>query len=203
MRFNSSLYQKTVGELKSVKKKSNSLIEYFQSKINYYAHVITPYNFVKYLLCPKQLEWYENKQNYFIDAYVIIWLFIFMIFLKFGNIKNIWLFYVLVVVRFIDMFSVYLQSMGISTLKIQSGIRSLILSLINYGEIIFIFAVIYKIWAGKSGVEALYISIFAMTTIHRTEGVPQYILAIQSLLGVFFVAIIIAMVVGYISKKED
>lgn len=165
-----------------------------------------------------------TKSSAFVDAWVSFWFFLSFAVLYTYNLTwelFQWFVVALAILRVLELVVYSLSVLLVDPFTkgdyaLSSYRRSLILSLMNYVEIMTWFAVIYHHFSScfkdeslvlKSATGSLYYSLVTMSTLGYGEIVPlndgaRGVIVVQTLIGVFLIVLIVSRIISYLPTPQ-
>lgn len=155
------------------------------------------------------------------EAYILTWFAIELVLLVVAEIEvgwPLWIPRVLASIRIIDIFqssvnlSVFDQLRTDERVVISSAVRTLVLSFLNYLELLICFGIVYvtmldKLAGADGWMDAIYFSVVTQLTIGfgdiRPLGVARLVSAMQGLVAVAFTILILGRIVSVLPKIES
>ncbi len=155
------------------------------------------------------------------EAYILAWFAIELLLLLVAEIEvgwPLWIPRVLASIRIIDIFqssvnlSVFDQLRTDEQVVISSAVRTLVLSFLNYLELLICFGIVYvtmldKLSGADGWMDAIYFSVVTQLTIGfgdiRPLGVARFVSAMQGLVAVAFTILILGRIVSVLPKIES
>jgi hypothetical protein len=156
-----------------------------------------------------------------VEAYILSWIAIELLLLAFAALEAgwpLWIPRLLATVRILDIFqtmvnlSVFDQLRSRGKLMISNAVRTLVLSFLNYIELLVLFGILYTtinpLLVGSEGwLDALYFSIVTQLTIGygdiRPIGAARVVTAMQGLIAVAFTILIFGRIVSVLPRIES
>lgn len=154
------------------------------------------------------------------EAYVLSWFAIELLLLLVAEIEvgwPLWIPRVLATIRILDIFqssvnlSVFDQLRTEERVVISSAVRTLVLSFLNYMELLICFGIVYvtmleKLDGAEGWMDALYFSVVTQLTIGfgdiKPLGVARFVSSMQGLIAVAFTILILGRIVSVLPKIE-
>lgn len=178
---------------------SPSLVVGIKGLIVFYSRYLSPPSSFKRLLCEKQRRFARAITP---ELWVLGWFTCLLILSMMGT-RNLFLMYFFVYLL-ADMLLYHLYSLTVPSEGFFDGFRSVFLAIINYFEIIFIFSIYYFRFGVPRG-DSLYLSVATITSLGadsaKYSNVPQWLFASEAIIGVFFIALVIAKFINISVKK--
>jgi len=155
------------------------------------------------------------------EAYILTWFAIELLLLFVAEIEMgwpLWIPRVLATIRIVDIFqssvnlSVFDQLRTDERVVISSAVRTLVLSFLNYLELLICFGIVYvsmldKLSGADGWMDAIYFSVVTQLTIGfgdiRPLGVARFVSATQGLVAVAFTILILGRIVSVLPKIES
>jgi len=155
------------------------------------------------------------------EAYILSWFAIELLLLLVAEIEvgwPLWIPRVLASIRIVDIFqssvnlSVFDQLRTDERVVISSAVRTLVLSFLNYFELLICFGIVYvtmleKLSGADGWMDAIYFSVVTQLTIGfgdiRPLGVARFVSATQGLVAVAFTILILGRIVSVLPKIES
>lgn len=155
------------------------------------------------------------------EAYIITWLVIELLLLLLEEIDvgwPLWIPRVLATIRILDIFqssvnlSVFDQLRTDERVVISSAVRTLVLSFLNYLELLICFGIVYvtmleKLEGADGWLDAIYFSVVTQLTIGfgdiKPVGVARFVASAQGLVAVAFTILILGRIVSVLPKIES
>lgn len=155
------------------------------------------------------------------EAYILVWFAIELLLLLVAEIEvgwPLWIPRVLATIRILDIFqssvnlSVFDQLRTEERVMISSAVRTLVLSFLNYLELLICFGIVYvtmlsKLHGAEGWMDAIYFSVVTQLTIGygdiRPIGAARVVSAIQGLIAVAFTILILGRIVSVLPKIES
>jgi hypothetical protein len=188
-------------ESNAEKKNKPSIVLCIRDLIQIYAEYISPPSLFKFTLCKEQ----RDIISALVPEVYVAFCFSALLIILLNIPTNTLLLAIIISFRLFDIFVYALSTLFVSPEKLFDPFRSVLIALINYIEIIFVFSIWYK-WSGI--VYPFYTSVCVITPLGVTEGTAKifssniwlsFISGLEALIGVFFVAIVIARFVNALS----
>jgi Ion channel len=154
------------------------------------------------------------------EAYIITWFVIELLLLLVVEIEvgwPLWIPRVLATIRILDIFqasvnlSVFDQLRTDERVVISSAVRTLVLSFLNYLELLICFGIVYvtmleKLEGAEGWLDAIYFSVVTQLTIGfgdiRPIGVARFVASAQGLVAVAFTILILGRIVSVLPRIE-
>lgn len=154
------------------------------------------------------------------EAYSTTWLVIELLLLLVAEIEvgwPLWIPRVLATIRILDIFqssvnlSVFDQLRTDERVVISSAVRTLVLSFLNYLELLICFGIVYvtmleKLDGAAGWLDAIYFSVVTQLTIGfgdiRPVGVARFVASVQGLVSVAFTILILGRIVSVLPRIE-
>jgi hypothetical protein len=155
------------------------------------------------------------------ELYILTWFVIEALLLLFAELEAgwpLWIPRVLATIRILDIFqsavnlSVFDQLRTDERVVISSAVRTLVLSFLNYLELLICFGIVYVTMLGQlagaeTWLDAIYYSVVTQLTIGygdiRPVGTARFVSAIQGLVAVAFTILILGRIVSVLPKIES
>ncbi len=155
------------------------------------------------------------------EAYILSWFVIELLLLVVADIEvgwPLWIPRVLASIRILDIFqssvnlSVFDQLRTDERVVISSAVRTLVLSFLNYLELLICFGIVYvtlldRLSGAEGWLDAMYFSVVTQLTIGfgdiRPLGVARVVAAAQGLIAVAFTILILGRIVSVLPKIES
>ena len=155
------------------------------------------------------------------EAYVLSWFAIELLLLLFVEVEvswPLWISRVLATIRILDIFqssvnlSVFDQLRTDERVVISSAVRTLVLSFLNYLELLICFGIVYttmleQLHGAEGWMDAMYFSIVTQLTIGygdiRPLGMARFVSGAQGLVAVAFTILILGRIVAVLPKIES
>lgn len=156
-----------------------------------------------------------------IEIYIISWFVTELVLLEVAELEvgwSLWIPRVLATIRIFDIFQssvnlgVFDQLRARGQLMISNAVRTLVLSFLNYLELLVLFGILYttilpSLHGADSWADALYYSIVTQLTIGygdiRPVGVARFVSAVQGLISVGFTILILGRIVSVLPRIES
>lgn len=206
-----------------------SLITWFFERVFWLLHQLSPSRMVggsrvahvssaEFRQNPKGAAAARSRRK---EAYIVSWFVIELLLLVVAEIEAgwpLWIPRILATVRIIDIFqssvnlSVFDQLRTDERVVISSAVRTLVLSFLNYIELLVCFGIVYvtmldKLAGADGWVDAMYFSVVTQLTIGfgdiRPLGVARLVTAMQGLVSVAFTILILGRIVAVLPKIES
>ena len=167
---------------------------------------------------PKQATALRSRRK---EAYILTWFAIELLLLLVTELEvgwPLWIPRVLATIRILDIFqssvnlSVFDQLRTEDRVVISSAVRTLVLSFLNYLELLICFGIVYvtmlsKLAGAESWMDAIYFSVVTQLTIGygdiRPLGEARFVAAMQGLIAVAFTILILGRIVSVLPKIES
>ncbi|WP_396201908.1 potassium channel family protein [Gemmatimonas sp.] len=167
---------------------------------------------------PKQATALRSRRK---EAYILTWFAIELLLLLVTELEvgwPLWIPRVLATIRILDIFqssvnlSVFDQLRTEERVVISSAVRTLVLSFLNYLELLICFGIVYvtmlsKLAGAESWMDAIYFSVVTQLTIGygdiRPLGEARFVAAMQGLIAVAFTILILGRIVSVLPKIES
>jgi hypothetical protein len=214
--------------LQGQKLREYSLITWFFERIFWLLHQLSPARLVRrsrdaHVSSPSfRADPHAStvRRSRRVEAYIIAWLAIEMALVTAIAVQAAWPSWItraLAITRLLDIFqqsvnmSVFDQLRSDERLVISSAVRTLVLSFLNYLELIVCFAVLYATWPGTligstSWLDDLYFSIVTQLTIGygdiRPVGPARFVSNAQGLVSVIFTILMLGRIVSVLPKID-
>ncbi len=155
------------------------------------------------------------------ESYILVWFIIELLLLLVAEIEvgwPLWIPRLLACIRIVDIFqssvnlSVFDQLRTDERIVIASAVRTLVLSFLNYLELLICFGIVYvtmleKLSGADGWMDAIYFSVVTQLTIGfgdiRPLGVARFVSATQGLVAVAFTILILGRLVSVLPKIES
>ena len=206
-----------------------SIITWFFERVFWLLHQLSPSRMVggsrlahvnseAFRQNPKQATALRSRRK---EAYILAWFAIELLLLLLAEIDvgwPLWIPRVLATIRILDIFqssvnlSVFDQLRTEERVVISSAVRTLVLSFLNYLELLICFGIVYVTMLGKlegadSWMDAIYFSVVTQLTIGygdiRPLGEARFVSSMQGLVAVAFTILILGRIVSVLPKIES
>ena len=167
---------------------------------------------------PKQATALRSRRK---ELYILTWFAIELLLLLFTELDAAWPLWiprVLATIRILDIFqssvnlSVFDQLRTDERVVISSAVRTLVLSFLNYLELLICFGIVYvtileQLAGADTWLDAIYFSVVTQLTIGygdiRPVGTARFVSAMQGLVAVAFTILILGRIVSVLPKIES
>lgn len=209
--------------------KAYSIITWFFERLFWGMHMISPSRLAggsrvthvhseAFRLDPKAATKRRSRR---IEIYIISWFITELVLLAVAELEAgwpLWIPRVLAVIRIFDIFQssvnlgVFDQLRARGQLMISNAVRTLVLSFLNYLELLVLFGILYttilpSLIGAETWADALYFSIVTQLTIGygdiRPVGVARFVSALQGLIAVAFTILILGRIVSVLPRIES
>ena len=206
-----------------------SIITWFFERVFWFLHQLSPsrvaggsrvahVNSEAFRQNPKQATAIRSRRK---ELYILTWFVIEMLLLLFAELEAgwpLWIPRVLATIRILDIFqssvnlSVFDQLRTDERVVISSSVRTLVLSFLNYLELLICFGIVYVTMLGQlagaeTWLDAIYYSVVTQLTIGygdiRPVGTARFVSAMQGLVAVAFTILILGRIVSVLPKIES
>lgn len=167
---------------------------------------------------PKQATALRSRRK---EAYILTWFAIELLLLVLADIEvgwPLWIPRLLATIRILDIFqssvnlSVFDQLRTDERVVISSAVRTLVLSFLNYLELLICFGIVYvtmlsKLHGAEGWTDAIYFSVVTQLTIGYGDinplGEARFVSSMQGLIAVAFTILILGRIVSVLPKIES
>jgi Ion channel len=206
-----------------------SIITWFFERVFWLLHQLSPSRMVggsrlahvhseAFRQNPKQATALRSRRK---EAYILTWFAIELLLLLLTEIEvgwPLWIPRVLATIRILDIFqssvnlSVFDQLRTEERVVISSAVRTLVLSFLNYLELLICFGIVYvtmlsKLHGAEGWMDAIYFSVVTQLTIGygdiRPLGEARLVSSLQGMIAVAFTILILGRIVSVLPKIES
>jgi hypothetical protein len=206
-----------------------SIITWFFERVFWFLHQLSPsrvaggsrvahVNSEAFRQNPKQATAIRSRRK---ELYILTWFVIEALLLLFAELEAGWPLWIpraLATIRILDIFqssvnlSVFDQLRTDERVVISSAVRTLVLSFLNYLELLICFGIVYVTMLGQlagaeTWLDAIYYSVVTQLTIGygdiRPMGTARFVSAMQGLVAVAFTILILGRIVSVLPKIES
>ena len=206
-----------------------SIITWFFERVFWFLHQLSPsrvaggsrvahVNSEAFRQNPKEATAIRSRRK---ELYILTWFAIEMLLLVFAELEAgwpLWIPRVLATIRILDIFqssvnlSVFDQLRTDERVVISSAVRTLVLSFLNYLELLICFGIVYvtmleQLVGAVTWLDAIYYSVVTQLTIGygdiRPVGTARFVSAMQGLVAVAFTILILGRIVSVLPKIES
>lgn len=206
-----------------------SIITWFFERVFWYLHQVSPsriaggsrvahVNSAAFRNNPQAATAIRSRRK---ELYILSWLAIEIALLSMAELAPAWPLWIpriLATIRILDIFqsavnlSVFDQLRTDEQVLISSAVRTLVLSFLNYLELVICFGLVYmtmpeQLVGASSWADALYYSVVTQLTIGygdiRPLGVARFVSSVQGLVAVAFTILILGRIVSVLPRIES
>ncbi len=206
-----------------------SIITWFFERVFWFLHQLSPSRLAggsrvahvssdAFKQNPQQATMLRSRRK---ETYIMAWFAIelaLLLFAEFNAVWPLWIPRVLATIRILDIFqssvnmSVFDQLRTNERIVISSAVRTLVLSFLNYLELVICFGIVYvtmieKLVGADGWMDAIYYSVVTQLTIGYGDvkplGVARFVTSMQGLVAVAFTILIFGRIVSVLPRIES